>query len=387
MANINTLPTEILLLLIDADDTKSDLRALRAVNRSFESLVTPILFSVLRFSTGTREDLACVELLKSLGSPHSRISSHIRTIRILSQDAIFSRRWTPRAAQVQAPRAKSILGRLFERKPSDENQKVDVNEHAQRMQNLYDERIHNAVRSLINLSAVSIVHWVPYSLSHSSLWKALRQSNISLKEVAIHDGVADAECAVYLGSCTGLKKLLLTYDSIIGRCLPYEVDDKAEEHLSKSLLKTVLKKQAASLMLLSFGCNKEGPWSFGLDSIDHYARYIDLRVLRVCLNAEDLEQRPEILEKCLQMAHSLPHLNSLITITCTKSSSWVQRFQDSGRNLEITVGLKLFKRDSKDEWSKNELFPLDLIADSRRTATDVEHWMVKFGGAVDMFSG
>ncbi|KAK1219825.1 hypothetical protein PQX77_017455, partial [Marasmius sp. AFHP31] len=257
MARIESLPVELLLMVVEEAKNNDSLKSLRLVNRLFCSLTEPFLFETIVFDSSLPTSY---ELLKTLGTrngPH-RISTYVRTLVI----RCFDRHFSPARYYV------SVSGAC----------------QAHECQRLFDSRVERAVRALGNLKGIKVLAGCD-SISPSSVWSALKKhaDKIPLKHITV-SAKLDRTFLDYLSysrSAIGLE------DLAIHRAWS-SPDERADRELADLFFHGVLPQHRDTLRTLVITAAEEGPWSIQRGNLNEVAACGNLREIGVSINSEDI---------------------------------------------------------------------------------------------------
>ncbi|KAK7467397.1 hypothetical protein VKT23_004453 [Stygiomarasmius scandens] len=290
MTDIGSLyiPTELLERIIHEIDvkedrwfwnfhTKKDLKTLRCVNSTFCSLVDPILFSKIKIDLSIHSPSDAMDKLRVLASKSSRISPHVRALVISSVILKY-----PFEGWLKAI--------------------ASVNKYFKEQKEAWAYLL-KALRSWRNLLVVDLL----WEDAFPEFWLLLQEEKIHLRQVKIFivSDDLDRSFSEYLSSYSGLESLDIHFQYPSNPAA-----STAEDFCSK-----VLPKHYDSLRLLGLCSYEQGSgWSFGKRSIEWFSRCVELRTLRVSIDADDIREvnsEEDIVNLCLNFAQNFPHLSML----------------------------------------------------------------------------
>ncbi|KAK7032503.1 hypothetical protein VNI00_013072 [Paramarasmius palmivorus] len=288
MANIESLPVELLLMIVNEVKADGGLKALRLVNPVFCMLVEPLLFTTVTFdSQGKYKIGTSLDMLKSISNPHSRIAPYVQKLVIRCFDRLFSGDY------------RHVAEYGF----------VDVHQ----IQQEFDTYLHSAVRCLPRLASIRVSSGSA-SLSPTELWTALRTEKVHLKEITIWSRM-EPSFLEYLDSFSGIEELSIR-----------RAWASPEMHADRDIadrLTSIIPKHKDTLRKLAVTAAEEGPWSFGIRNAGGYAQCSKLQSLEVSMNCDDImiNDPHDSLAASLGVASQLPELTSLCLCTAD-SRNW-----------------------------------------------------------------
>ncbi|KAK1215175.1 hypothetical protein PQX77_022212 [Marasmius sp. AFHP31] len=340
MANIVDLPIEVLLLVIEAAETKKNesLKALRRVSRLLATLVEPFLFRNVIFDSGYSKLDTSLNLLTCL-SNESRIARHVRNITIRCFDRLWAEElhcYDPIKSRETQERFRLGLDGAF------------------------------GSGGLARLRSVQ-VYAGSDSLATSGVWSSLQRNQIPLKEIIVWTKI-ETPLIDYLDSYSGLEELTVQK----AWASPNE-----EASLTERFSGSALPRHAATLRMLTVTSEEEGLWSLGRHNVNDLGACVNMERLSISINSEEIgldSEGNDIVTLSLIMANRLPRLESLSLCTSESkryggSSGWragdhkphtvalmekrVLDFQLSfervSRSPTVEIDGQVFKRADEDE--------------------------------------
>ncbi|KAK1220765.1 hypothetical protein PQX77_016441 [Marasmius sp. AFHP31] len=282
---LTNLPVEVLLEVVEQAKQHQTLQALRLVNRLFNVLVSPFLFTkiVLRLSSdGLKSSLGLLHAVSATGDTTS-ISRHVRELVV------------DRSNEFEDPTSRSSTFPLPTKVDPGLRQEFDI---------LFTKVVHllKGLRILRVLSGYD----ESSTISISSIWNALKDHAVSLRDIYL-SGRIDQAFLDYLGSYTGIETL---HTRGIWASRVSTVDRSMSEAFTRSLL-----RHKGSLRRLTVIAETEGPWSLGrhgvrLDGFDRLEKLI------ISVNPEDVamsddEAELDAITWWISVAHDLPSLHAI----------------------------------------------------------------------------
>ncbi|KAL0065345.1 hypothetical protein AAF712_007690 [Marasmius tenuissimus] len=313
---LTNLPVEVLLEVVEQAKQHQTLQALRLVNRLFNVLVSPVLFTkiVLRLSSdGLKSSLGLLHAVYATGDTTS-ISRHVKELVV------------DRSNEFEDPTSRSSTFPLPTKVDPGLRQEFDI---------LFTKAVYclNGLRTLRVLSGYDDTSTIPIS----SIWNALKDHDIPLRDIYL-SGKIDQAFLDYLGSYTGIETL---HTRGVWASRVSSVDRSMSEAFTRSLL-----RHQGSLRRLTVIAEMEGPWSLGRHGVrlDGFDR---LEGLVISVNPEDVAMTDDEMEFdaitwWISVAHDLPSLHTIsFNMVEYRSLNRWNPVRYTDRHVPLTIRLML----------------------------------------------